>query len=140
MKKFMVIGRSGSGKTTLIQNLLYGEEDVHKTQSIERMENLIDTPGEYIENPRLYRAVLLTSYDVDTVILVMDCEEHSSIFPPEFASVFNREVIGVVTKMDKPAGGERARAFLEKAGAEKIFYTSCKAPSNLEELKKFISS
>lgn len=97
----MIIGRSGSGKTTLIHNILYGKSNAKKTQSIERLHNLIDTPGEYIENPRLYRAILLTSYDVDSVVLVIDSEEDSSIFPPEFASAFNREVIGVVTKIDK---------------------------------------
>lgn len=135
----MLIGRSGSGKTSLIQNLIYGENDAKKTQSIERMGNLIDTPGEYIENPRLYRAILLTSYDVDTVILVMDCEEHSSIFPPEFASAFNRQVIGVITKTDKKIGEDKAREFLEKAGAEKIFAISNKDLDSLDELKKFLA-
>lgn len=134
----MIIGRSGSGKTTLIHNILYGKSNAKKTQSIERLHNLIDTPGEYIENPRLYRAILLTSYDVDSVVLVIDSEEDSSIFPPEFASAFNREVIGVVTKIDKKKDFCRAVKFLEKAGVKKIYYTSSKDLTTIEELKNYL--
>ena len=138
MKKVMIIGRSGSGKTTLIHNILYGKSNAKKTQSIERLHNLIDTPGEYIENPRLYRAILLTSYDVDSVVLVIDSEEDSSIFPPEFASAFNREVIGVVTKIDKKKEFCRAVEFLKKAGVKKIYYTSSKDLTTIEELKNYL--
>lgn len=138
MKKVMIIGRSGSGKTTLIHNLLYGRSDAKKTQSIERLNNLIDTPGEYIENPSLYRAILLTSYDADIVVMVADAQETSSIFPPEFASAFNREVIGVITKIDKTTNFSRAEYFLKKAGAKKIFYTSSEDISTVEELKNYL--
>lgn len=132
MKKVMIIGRSGSGKTTLIHNILYGKSNAKKTQSIERLHNLIDTPGEYIENPRLYRAILLTSYDVDSVVLVIDSEEDSSIFPPEFASAFNREVIGVVTKIDKKKDFVEQWNFLKKQELRK---STIQAQRILRQLK-----
>lgn len=81
---------------------------------------------------------MLTSYDVDSVVLVIDSEEDSSIFPPEFASAFNREVIGVVTKIDKKKEFCRAVEFLEKAGVKKIYYTSSKDLTTIEELKNYL--
>lgn len=139
MKKMMLIGRTDSGKTTLADVLQKGYSDARKTQSIERIGMVVDTPGEFVENRRLYRALLITSYDTDVVAMVMDATENHTLFPPNFAIAFNREVIGIVTKVDKDANTDYAVSSLKKAGAEKVFIVSAVSGEGLEELKSYLA-
>lgn len=37
--------------------------------------SIIDTPGEYIENPNYYRGIILNSYDADIVIFMNEAGE-----------------------------------------------------------------
>lgn len=139
MKKIMLVGRTGSGKTTLAEVLQCGTATSRKTQAIEVLGNIYDTPGEFMENRRLYRALLVTSYDVDVVALVQDVEDPDSLFPPGFGTAFNRDVVGIITKADKAMPLEKAQADLRKAGARRIFVTSAKDQWGLEEIQAFIT-
>ncbi|WP_302162971.1 EutP/PduV family microcompartment system protein [Veillonella seminalis] len=105
LKTVIMVGRTEVGKTTLANTLMYGSPEARKTQSIGRIGSIIDTPGEFVENPIYYRAILLNAYDADIVLFLNEANEKESIFPPNFAASFNREVIGVITKMD--LGGRR---------------------------------
>lgn len=138
MKKMMLVGRTDSGKTTLAEVMKQGFSSSRKTQSIEHVGTIVDTPGEFVENRRLYRALIVTSYDTDVVALVMDVDENHTVFPPNFASVFNREVIGIVTKIDKEISTDYAVSCLKKAGASRIFITSALFGIGLDELKSYI--
>lgn len=140
MKKIMLVGRTHSGKTTLAENLTYGNALSKKTQSVERVGNFIDTPGEFVEIPHLYRGLLVSSYDADIIILVETADEENSIFPPGFSSAFNREVIGVITKTDKGGDFEKVSENLSRAGASKIFAISNKDMESLKELKDYLFS
>lgn len=139
MKKMMLIGRTDCGKTTLAEVLKQGYATSRKTQSIERVGAIFDTPGEFVENRRLYRALIITSYDADVVAMVMDVDESHTIFPPNFASAFNRNVVGIVTKADKETSIDYAVSCLKTAGAERIFITSALSGIGLDELKSYIS-
>lgn len=138
MKKMMLIGRTDCGKTTLADVLEKGYSDARKTQSIERIGTVVDTPGEFVENRRLYRALLITSYDTDVVAMVMDAGENHTLFPPNFALAFNREVIGIVTKADIVDDTEHAVASLKKAGAQRVFIVSALSGEGLTELKSYL--
>lgn len=141
MKKIIFIGKTLSGKTTLAETLLYGSSKSRRTQSIEKLENIFDTPGQYIENPRLYNGILVTSYDMDSVAMIQDITDECSLFPPGFASAFNREVIGIITKMDLKQSDSQEKHIedvLLKAGSQKIFKVSVKDENSLIELKKYI--
>lgn len=100
LKTVIMVGRTEVGKTTLANTLMYGSPEARKTQSIGRIGSIIDTPGEFVENPIYYRAILLNAYDADIVLFLNEANEKESIFPPNFAASFNREVIGVITKTD----------------------------------------
>ena len=63
MKTLLLAGKTGSGKTTLTQVLNEEFVQYKKTQSIEVCENIIDTPGEYIENRFYYKALIVASVD-----------------------------------------------------------------------------
>lgn len=138
MKRVMLIGRTDSGKTTLADVLQKGYSEARKTQSIETVGTIVDTPGEFAENRRLYRALLITSYDTDVVAMVMDAGENHTLFPPNFALAFNREVIGIVTKKDLTSDTTYAESSLQKAGAKRIFIVSALSGEGMQDLKHYL--
>lgn len=138
-KKCILIGSSEAGKTTLAENLTYGSSSAKKTQMVQHISKFIDTPGEFLENPSFYRALLVSSYDADIIILVQEATEEKSIFPPNFSSAFNKKVIGVVTKTDLEKNTERAREHLKRAGAHEIYEVNKFDESSWELLRKYLN-
>lgn len=137
----MLIGKTGCGKTTLTQVLHDESISYKKTQSMTYNKNIIDTPGEYIENRALYRALIVSSADCDVISLVQDCTESDSIFPPNFSSVFVKPVIGIITKIDLCKDKkciQRAEKLLIDAGAQKIFKISAFDKNGIEGFKEFL--
>lgn len=135
MKKIIFMGRSGSGKTSLMQALRGEKVHYRKTQYIDYTQAIIDTPGEYIENHELGAALALYSYEADVVGLLLAATEPYSLFPPNITCLVNREVIGIITKIDKPgANVERARRWLELSGCRKIFPLSSKTGEGIDAL------
>ena len=139
MKKIIFIGTSGSGKTTLIE-ALRGEKLVYrKTQYIDYSDNFMDTPGEYAEGNDLAGALAVYSYESDVVGLVLCATDDFCVFPPACAPVANRPVIGIVTKCDEPnANPNLAKMRLELCGCERIFFTSAKKHTGVEELLEYL--
>lgn len=139
MKKIILIGKSGSGKTTIVQALKDEEIKYQKTQSLEYSDNIIDSPGEYIENRRFYNALIITSLDCDIIGLVQDSTDDNNIFPPNFVSMFNKESIGIITKIDKEDKDIlRAREYLNSAGVKKIYKTSAFTGVGIDEIRSLI--
>jgi ethanolamine utilization protein EutP len=140
MKKMILVGRSESGKTTLTQALKGEKIGYHKTQYINYHDILIDTPGEYAENKILARALALYSYEADVVGLLLSATEQYSLYAPCCTAQANREVIGIVTQIDQPdAKPERAAAWLELAGCEKIFFVSSVTGEGVQELIDYLA-
>lgn len=100
MRSILLVGGVGAGKTTFRQQLQGHPLEYAKTQSIETFGTAIDTPGEYLELGRFKHALMLAAYDVDVVVLVQSAICDETRYPPGFATTFNREVLGVVTKID----------------------------------------
>lgn len=122
MRKIILIGRSEAGKTTLTQALKGDTIEYHKTQYVNVFDVIIDTPGEYAESKTLGGALAIYSYEADVVGLLISAIEPYSLYPPCVCSVCNREVIGIVTKVDhRLANKEQAAEWLRLAGCEKIF-------------------
>ena len=125
MKKLMLIGRTGCGKTTLSQSMRGMALVYRKTQAVHYADWIVDTPGEFSENRRFYSALMASSTCCDLIGFVQDATAVGSIFPPKFASMFNKQAIGIISKVDLAAANiERAAKFLQWAGAETIFQTS----------------
>ncbi|PKM60865.1 MAG: ethanolamine utilization protein EutP [Firmicutes bacterium HGW-Firmicutes-4] len=141
MKKVMFIGSSGSGKTTLYQRLESYDIGYDKTQVIEFHKNVIDTPGEYLENRGYYSALQVTSVEADIVALIMDCKARHCVFPPGFARMFTKPIIGIVTKTDLIQEGENtnyAEDSLRLSGVNEIFKISSMKNYKIAELRKFL--
>lgn len=140
MKKIILIGRVAAGKTTLTQAL--NGEDIHyyKTQYINYLDTIIDTPGEYTELRQTSGALALYAYEADVVGLVLSANEPYSIFSPCITSLVNREVVGIITGIDKPdANPERVARWLRLAGCKKIFPVSAYTGEGLDALIEFLA-
>lgn len=139
-KKMMLIGESGVGKTTLIRVLSGEGFSAKKTQAVEFCGRFIDTPGEFLENRRFYPALITSSADCDVVAMVQDATRISSLFPPQFATLFTRKVVGIVTKVDVPGcNAERAERFLVNAGVKEIIRSSSKMNIGLDMLQEMLA-
>ena len=140
MKKIILIGRVAAGKTTLTQAL--NGEDIHyyKTQYINYLDTIIDTPGEYTELRQTSGALALYAYEADVVGLVLSANEPYSIFSPCITSLVNREVVGIITGIDKPdARPDRVERWLRLAGCKKIFPVSAYTGEGLDKLIEFLA-
>ncbi|MCQ2385257.1 MAG: EutP/PduV family microcompartment system protein, partial [Clostridia bacterium] len=125
MKKLILIGRVAAGKTTLTQALMGEEIHYYKTQYINYLDTIIDTPGEYTELRQTSGALALYAYEADVVGLVLSANEPYSIFSPCLTSMVNRPVIGIVTGIDKPdANPDLVERWLRLAGCETVFRVS----------------
>lgn len=139
MKKLILIGRVAAGKTTLTQALRGEEIRYDKTQYIQYMEHIIDTPGEYTERRELSGPLALYAYEADIVGLVASANEPFSIFSPGITSLVNREVIGIVTGVDKPdARPERVANWLRIAGCRRIFYVSSYTGEGISDILEYL--
>lgn len=139
MRKILLVGRSGAGKTSLTQALKGKEVTYHKTQYINHYDVIIDTPGEYAENKTLARALILYSYEADIVGLLMSAVEDYSLYSPNIVSLGTREVVGIVTQIDREeARLDLAAMWLELAGCKKIFYVSSVTGEGVAEILEYL--
>ena len=139
MRKIMFVGRSECGKTSLTQAMRGEKITYHKTQYVNTFDVIIDTPGEYAETARLGGALATFCYEADVAALLLSAIEPYSLYPPCITVLANREVIGIVTKIDhrlaKPA---QAAEWLRIAGCRKIFYVSSYTGEGIPELLEYL--
>lgn len=139
MRKIIFVGRTGSGKTSLTQALKGKQISYQKTQYINRFDGIIDTPGEYAENKFLARALILYSYEADVVGLLMSSLENYSLYSPNLAAGATREIIGIVTQIDKEnARPDLAEMWLRLAGCKKIFHLSAVTGEGMQDLVNYL--
>ena len=133
------MGRSEAGKTTLKQALNGEKVHYYKTQYIHYNDVLIDTPGEYAQTKHLGYALALYAYEADVVGLLVSATEPYTLFPPNITCMVNREVIGIVTKINDPkANVELAELWLRNAGCKTIFFVDSKAGEGIPEILEYL--
>lgn len=139
MKRLLLIGRSGCGKTSLTQALRGEQVHYQKTQSMVFDDFLIDSPGEYAENHDLGAALALYSYEADVVALLIAADDDYSLFPPCITCLVNREVIGIVTKIDK-ADPRRAERWLRLSGCKTVYFVNSVTREGTEAVLKHLEN
>lgn len=139
MKKIMLLGRSESGKTTLTQALKGEKITYRKTQYVNCYDVIIDTPGEYAETNRLAGALEIYSFESDVIGMLLSAIEPYSLYPPCVCAITNREVLGIVTKIDhKDANVEQSIEWLKLAGCEKIFCVSSYTGEGVSDIFEYL--
>ncbi len=133
----MLIGSIGAGKSTLTNALLKKNFDVTKTQSLHYEDWIVDTPGEYTENPFYYKNIMATALEVTHVFYIQDATKAKIIFPPGFSSGIPKLPVGVVTKADHPhANVDLAISRLKAALVDgPIVVTSAKTGKGIQALR-----
>ena len=73
-------------------------------------------------------------------MILQDATRATSAFPPGFARMFNRTVIGVATKTDiLTASTQRASRFLLSAGAAQVVEISAVTAAGVDELRSALA-
>lgn len=139
MNKIILIGRSGAGKTTLTQALSGNGLHYSKTQDVKNSAFMIDTPGEYAEERHLGGSIAVFVYEADIVGLLMSANEPYCLFSPNMVNMCNREVIGIITGIDKPdADLKKTTNWLKQTGVRRVFYLSSYTGEGVQQLLEFL--
>lgn len=140
--KILLIGGTGAGKTSLKLRMSSETAKATKTQVLTYDSTFIDCPGEYLEIPRYYHVLIDASHMVSEIWALQDAKGFRAIYPPCFTKVFNKPVVGIVTKIDLPdADSLKAIALLKHAGIEDpIYLTSAVTGAGYEGLKSRLKS
>lgn len=134
--KAMFIGTVSAGKTTLIQKLCEEKIKYDKTQTVEYVNEFIDTPGEYMQVRAFWCSLTVTSHDADIICLVQDSTSEDCWFSGGINTKFAKPVLGIITKIDCDAANiVLARNYLEYAGCSKILCVSALEDKGIQELK-----
>lgn len=140
--RIMLVGPVSSGKSTLCQALNNTSISYKKTQSIEVINNTLDTPGEYLENRGFYRVLVVSAAEVSKVLLLQNCTDKRMLYPPAFASMFaGKDVIGIISKIDLSndiSDIEFAKQRLKIAGVSKCFMISTTRGDGLDTLRDYL--
>ena len=139
MRRLVLVGRSECGKTTLKQ-VLRGEKITYeKTQYVSQYDVLIDMPGEYAENLDLAHAIALYTSESDVVGICISATEPYSLYPPNVTPYANRDIFGIVTKIDHWAADvEQAVRWLELTGCKRIFRVSSYTGEGVNDIVDFL--
>lgn len=142
MKKVIFIGKTGAGKTTLCQKLDELSIKYKKTQAVENYKNSIDTPGEFIENRRMYSALTVTAVDADVIAILFDPTAPENFIAPSLATMFSKEVIGIISKINLATEKqiENGINILKNAGVSQIFKVDTVDNVGILELKNYLES
>lgn len=139
---FMLVGPVGGGKTTLFKALYGRLDEVRKTQSIEfEYDGNIDSPGEFINIPRMYHAFIQTASDIDTIVYVHPSDELEFRSPPGLLFVYpNKRHVAVISKADLPnTQPDEVEAMLRKNGfGDPIFRVSYQDKKSIRALRQFL--
>lgn len=141
MKKPIFVGAIGCGKTTLCQRLQGAALDYRKTQAVEFYQDMIDTPGEFVEHHQLYNALTVTAAEADVIVLLQSVSDRRQTFSPGFGSMFPKPKVGIVTKIDLVKDQKDidwAATQLELAGAKKIFSISAEDDEGIQAIVDYL--
>lgn len=137
MKRTMLMGENGSGKEALISLLLDAPTQIRRTMAVEYYDFIINTPSEFLENKFFFNALITASVDCEILLMIVSDQHRTSLFPPNFAPLFNKTVIGIITQSDDSSGNQkRAELFLHNTGVLDILTVNIKTGQGMDTLKE----
>ena len=139
-KRVMVIGPSRCGKTTLVRALENDGRPLKRTPDLIYGKHTMDCPGSYVENADMYKHLIAASQDASHVLILVDQSRPIDIYSPNFARVFTKPVVGVITKVDlMPQNEESCMRQMHLIGIdEPIFKVSVPEGIGITALKQYL--
>jgi len=138
---FLLIGPLGAGQGALVRALADPAFISRRFMAVEHCGPFIVTPGEFLENRRFHRILITSAMSCDAVLLLQNAVHASSLFPPLFAAMFNRTVLGLVTGASADgADAERAGRLLGYAGVREILRVDMDTGGGVEALRQRLAS
>lgn len=139
-KRVMVIGPSRCGKTTLVRALEEDDRPLRRTPDLIYGKRTMDCPGSYVENADMYKHLIAASQDASHVLILVDQSRPIDIYSPNFARVFTKPVVGVITKVDlTPENEESCMRQMRLIGIESpIFRVSVPQGIGIAALKEYL--
>lgn len=100
----------------------------------------MDCPGSYVENADMYKHLIASSQDASHVLILVDQSRPIDIYSPNFARVFTKPVVGVITKVDlMPENEESCMRQMRLIGVEEpIFKVSVPKGIGIAALKEYL--
>lgn len=145
MDKIMLVGPVGVGKSTLTQKLRGDEIAYKKTQAVEFSDNIIDTPGEYLQHRQFYNTLVTISSDAKLACFILSANGSEQVYPPNFIQQFRCPGIGIINKIDELSNSQEDQERLQaskqqllNAGVTKVFTVSLKDGTGFNELESFL--
>ena len=86
--------------------------------------------------------MIVTAADAEIIALVYDCTSEENYIAPGFASIFCKEVIGIITKVNLAKDKDEidiAEERLKLAGVSKIFKVDTIDDVGIEELFNYLN-
>ncbi|MDH0292088.1 ethanolamine utilization protein EutP [Pseudomonas sp. GD04087] len=141
--RYALVGGVGAGKTTLFNALRGRDEAARKTQALDYDPcGALDTPGEFVSHPRLYRALITSTDDVDVLVYVHPADSNECRLPPGLLDIHaGKRVLAVISKCDLPGVDLPAvESLLRRHGIEGPFvHTTRDDPASIERLRQLLS-
>jgi ethanolamine utilization protein EutP len=138
--RYALVGGVGAGKTTLFNLLIGRKEAPRKTQALDfDLCGAMDTPGEFVSHPRLFRALITSTDDVDTLLYVHPANERECRLPPGLLDIHSgKRLIGVISKCDlADADPDAAERLLRRHGIHgRILRIAQDDPTSIELLRQ----
>ena len=136
----MLMGERGVGRRTIARLLGCTVPDLRRTMAVEYAGEFVFPPPEFLENRRFYCALITLATECAAILFVQDATRPTSAFPPGFARIFNRTVVGVMTKTDmETANIARAQRFLLSAGTAQAIALSSVTAAGVDDLRAALS-
>ena len=131
----MLVGERGAGRRTVARLLGCTVTGLRQIMAVQYAGSFVFPPPEFLENRRFYCALITLATECSAILAVQDANRATSAFPPGFARIFNRTVVGVVTKADLPTANiQRATRFLHSAGTQHIVTVSSVTAAGVDDL------
>lgn len=141
-QRYVLVGPVGAGKTSLFNALNDDYSLAIKTQAVAfDQQGGVDTPGEFFNHPRLYRALISTTTEAETIIYVHAADDLICRLPTGLLEVYrNKQVIAVITKIDLPNVDVPAikKMLIEHGLKEPIFEICTHDPDSVQLLADFL--
>lgn len=141
-QRYVLVGSVGAGKTSLFNALNNDYSLAVKTQAVAFDEQGgVDTPGEFFNHPRLYRALISTTTEAETIIYVHPADDPVCRLPNGLLDIYqNKRVITVITKIDLPNVDVPAikQMLLANGLKEPIFEVCTQDPDSVQALATFL--